>query len=453
MPCELVASVDRGRLGADRIAMTSRKHLKKLVRDRMARTGERYTVARAHVVGGEGPDVEPADEPGWDLRGGVHAETATFANVLANLGVTAPGSDEPLSEALVLGVGGGLGAGYILWEFAEHDAPILVLGFRNGWQYPARWAQKTAERLGLHAEIHESGGVRAARQRLDDALDRGLPAIAWIDPYRLGHRHLPPSRDGAGGGPVVVYGAEGDRVWVDDRSGGTVTVARETLADARARVVSYKNRLITIDPALVEIDAERLREAVAAGIRDQVEHLSARSDSFSLPAWRKWARLTTDARNRKAWLNVFADRRGLAGVLLSIYENAGPVGPGAGNLRALYASFLDEAGLSSVAPSFREAATAWDALIETALPEDDSPLAELRAQYDESQRLIRSGDARAEEAAAAANARWELQGRLDRDPPFTAAAAHERFRAIGERVAAIHEVETAAVDALRAASG
>jgi len=30
--------------------MTARKHLKQLVRDRMRKTGERYTVARRHVV-------------------------------------------------------------------------------------------------------------------------------------------------------------------------------------------------------------------------------------------------------------------------------------------------------------------------------------------------------------------------------------------------------------------
>ena len=37
---------------------------------------------------------------------------------------------------MVLGVGGGLGAGYILWEFEAHHTPTLVLGFRNQWQYP-----------------------------------------------------------------------------------------------------------------------------------------------------------------------------------------------------------------------------------------------------------------------------------------------------------------------------
>ena len=79
------------------------------------------------------------------------------------------------------------------------------------------------------------------------------------------------------------------------------------LAAARGRVVSYKNRLIAIDPARVELD---LVPAVREGLRLQVEHLSEKSDSFSLPAWAKWARMVDDTRNKKGWPKVFADGRG-----------------------------------------------------------------------------------------------------------------------------------------------
>ena len=62
--------------------------------------------------------------------------------------------------------------------------------------------------------------------------------------------------DGNGGGPVVAYGRDGDRVLIDDRSvRAAARSPAERLADARARVGSYKHRLIEIDPALVEIDA------------------------------------------------------------------------------------------------------------------------------------------------------------------------------------------------------
>ena len=141
--------------------------------------------------------------------------------MLANLGV-----EWRLSEAMVLGVGGGLGAGYILWEFEAHGYRALTLGFRRQWQYPARWAAGTAERLGLHAEIHETGGTKAAAAALDAQLDRGLPAIVWIDAETLGYRHEPPHRNGFGGPPLVVYAREGDRYLIDDRSSGRVTRVR-----------------------------------------------------------------------------------------------------------------------------------------------------------------------------------------------------------------------------------
>jgi hypothetical protein len=426
--------------------MTTRKHFKQLVRERMRRTGERYTVARAHVTG----QAAPPEEGEWALRGGVHAETAAFANVLANTGIVAPHTGDPLTEAMVLGLGGGPGAGYILWEFGEHGSRFLVLGFRRQWQYPARWAAETAERLGLHAELHETGGAAAAAQRLDATLDRGLPAILWIDTYRLGHRHLPEHLDGHGGGPVVAYGRSGDGVLIDDRSIGRLTVPADRLAGARARVGSYKHRLIAIDPALVEIDLDRLRAGVREGLALAVDHLGQRSDSFSLPAWGKWARLLRPGRNAKAWPNVFADGRGLAGALASIGANAGD----GGHLRWLYGSFLREASALLDDPPLQEAAVAWDAaavaweeVIATAFsfhPE----LERLRGRIVAAAAAIARGDAAAAEARRLAGARWALQAELDASFP---ADPNEVFAGLHDAVAAMHAAETAALDALRSA--
>ena len=398
--------------------MTARKHFKQLVRERMRRTGERYSVARRHVAAESAPGA-------WELRGGIHGDTAAFANVLANLGVVHSG--DPLSEAMILGVGGGLGAGYILWEFEAHRTyPVLTLGFRRLWQYPARWAAETAERLGLHAELHETGGARRAAEALDAQLDRGLPAIAWIDTYQLGLRGEPESLDGRGGPPLIVYGRDGDTYEIDDRSLARETVTGERLAAARARVVSYKHRLITIDPALVDLDGDRLRTAVEDGLRLQVEHLSATSSSFSLPAWRKWARMITDTRNAKGWPHVFADGRGIASMRASIYTDASA----GANLRGLYADFLDEAadllarpGLRQPAHAWREAAAAWDVIVDTALPPGD----ELRE-------LIDRGDY---------EARWALQAErdlADELPPLT------------DAVTAMYEAETAALATLKGLS-
>ncbi|HET9556455.1 MAG TPA: hypothetical protein VFS70_04895, partial [Actinomycetota bacterium] len=116
--------------------MTAHKHLKERIRARMARTGESYTTARRQVL-----NALPPSE--YQLLGGLHPDAHAIAGVLANRGLLHPGTGQPLSEAMVLGVGGGLGAGYILWEFKAHDLRSLVFGFHNSWQYPDRWARKT----------------------------------------------------------------------------------------------------------------------------------------------------------------------------------------------------------------------------------------------------------------------------------------------------------------------
>ena len=389
--------------------MTARKHLKSLVRERMRKTGERYTVARRHIS-----DADTS----WELRGGIHGDTAAFANVLANLGVIAPHTGEPLTEAMVLGVGGGLGAGYIMWEFDSHQfrPRALTLGFRRLWQYPDRWARETAERLGLHAELHETGGAKGAAAALDALLEQGLPAIVWVDTYTLGHRGEPEWCDGYGGPPLIVYERNGDSYAIDDRSTERVLVPAERLAAARARVGSYKHRLITIDPERVDLD---LRPAVEEGLRLQVEHLSEKSDSFSLPAWRKWARMTTDTRNKKGWPTVFADGLGVGSLRASIYTDAAH----GAHLRGLYADFLDEAAgllerdsLTEAAAAWREAAACWVSIVDAALPPGD----ELRE-------LIDRGDA----------ARGELQRRRDETP--------SEPPAVGELVAAMYQAETSAL--------
>lgn len=133
---------------------------------------------------------------------------------------------------------------------------------------------------------------------------------------------------------------------------------------------------MTIDPP-AEIDVEH---AILAGIRDCADHLSRPSESFSLPAIRKWARLITDAENKKGWLRVFEDRadnkhpKGLFSTLGSIFENAHPIGPGGGSLRDMVADFLDEASpvierpeLKDVADLYRAIAAQWVKLAESAL--------------------------------------------------------------------------------------
>ncbi|HEU4900304.1 MAG TPA: BtrH N-terminal domain-containing protein [Actinomycetota bacterium] len=433
--------------------MTAHKHLKERIRARMARTGESYITARRHVLNA----LPPAS---YQLLGGVHPDTHAIAGVLANRGLLAPHTGQPLSEAMVLGAGGGLGAGYILWEFKAHDSRSLVLGFRNSWQYPDRWALKVCARLGVPAAVHETGSARAAAEELRAAVGQGVPAIVWADQQLLGYRHLPAWLEGHGGPPVTVYGLDERAAvaLVDDRNRAPLTVSLDALAAARARVGSYKHRLLVLDAPAAELDIDGLRRAVRDGLAEQVEHLGQRSDSFALPAFRKWARLLTDTRNAKAWPRVFADRAGLFGACLSVHENLEPVGWGGGNLRPLYAEFLDEAAglldapaLGEAAAAYREAADRWHEVAEVAVPAGREPFAEARRLTRQLQDQVERGDAAQAEAAATAADLWALRERWRTEFPGGDADAEALLPALAAAVTAASDAEEAALKTLAAA--
>ncbi len=385
-------------------------------------------------------------EIGWTLRGGTDPDAANLAALLAHRGF------EGLSEALLFGIGGGIGAGYILFEFKHDDSRVVGLGFHNTWQYLGRRLDRTAERLGVAVDWHRTGGTAAAARRLTGELERGRPCLVWPDRFHVGYRDLPEALDGFGGHSVVVYGEHDGRVLVDDRNLAPLTVARTDLDRARARVGTYKNALLVVDDEPHAVD---LPTAVRAGLADVVEHLGKPSDSFGLPAWRKWGRMLTDERAAKAWPKVFADRVGLTGALLSTWEAIEPAGMTGGNLRPLFADFLDEAAavldvpaLADEAVRWRGIADQWHEVAEILLPPDVPVAARLRDLTAAVANGVARGDEGAEDRAAAAAELWELRAAHASEPPFDEAATREIFRRAGAAVLDVHAAETAAIGRL-----
>jgi Butirosin biosynthesis protein H, N-terminal/Domain of unknown function (DUF4872) len=437
--------------------VTSGKQLKARVRARMARTGERYAVARAHVVGGAA-DGDRVVDVGWTLRGGSDPDSAALANVLAHRGVTGP--DGPLTEPLLLVVGGGLGAGYILWEFAHDDSRIVTLGFTHSWQYFDRRLSTTVDRLGLDVAWSRTRGAARAAEALTATLAAGDPAIVWPDRYHLGYWNLPPLLDGHGGDPVVAYAAAGGRVHVDDRTLAPLTVPADAFDRARARVGSYENAMLVVRSSDTVVPADRLRAAVRGGLAAMVDHLGGTSTSFALPAWRKWSRLLVDARAAKGWPVVFADRRGLLRALAGVWEAVEPAGMAGGHSRGLFADGLDEAAavleepaLAAEARRWREVADRWHALAETALPDDVPVVARLRELTATVTGAVAEGDAGAEERAAAAAELWRLRAEHADAAPLDDERLRAILAAMSEQLAGIHAAEVAAVAGLGAALG
>lgn len=388
--------------------------------------------------------------------GGILPETATLTNVLANQGFVSPHNGRPLSEAMVLGIAGGLGCGYILWEFEKYESAILVMGFHNKWNYPTEFMQKFCDRVGVTAEFLETGGTKTAVRQLDEALGDGRFPIAWVDQQTLPYFYMRAMYSGCFSHFVTVFGREGDHYLLDDRSQKPLAVNSASLSQARARIGSYKNRLLLLHPNGREFD---LPAAVMAGLEDCVDYLSQSSQTFAPPVYKKWARLMTDTNNKKGWPVVFKDKVGLYSTLRSLYEGIELFGTAGGGLRPVYADFLDEAqdvvnlpGLQEAAEQYRQAAALWSAFAEAALPDSVQPLSETKKLLNQKYSyFLTEGNDSAAELSRISQKLEELEVALNGRFPLNDHDTHTLFADLQTHLEKIYAAEQKALDALAGA--
>jgi len=393
----------------------------------------------------------------YKLLGGKHPETATVKNALASLGVKAPHTGKPFTEEMLLGIAGGLGMGYILWEFKKHNTAILVMAFQNKWNYPVKFLGNLCKRIGVKAVFKETSGTVAAGKNLKDALAQEVPGIVWVDQAHLPYLSLPREFNGCFGGIVNVYGYDEkhDHFLIHDLGKKLLLLSAQELAQARGRIPSYKNRLLLVQPP-AEID---LKHAIIDGIQDCVDYLSAPSETFALPAIAKWAKLMTEAKNKKGWPVVFKKRQGLYGTLVSVYEGIEHKGTGGGGMRGMYADFLTEAaavidkpGLLEATQHYKTLAKMWTKLAEACLPDHMKPCKEVKALLRQKYQLLKtkgeSGLAQVGKISEKLNAH---EKKLNTSFPLSDVETNRLFAEIQEQLFNIHEAEKRALEALRAA--
>ena len=267
---------------------------------------------------------------------------------------------------------------------------------------------------------------------------------------------LPESQSGIYGHTIVIAGRESDGTYlVDDRGSAPFRITPDVMAAARGRIGSFKHRIVRLQTTEGPIPADRLRAALQAGLVDQVEHLRSGSDSFSLPAWRKWARMMTDQRTAKAWPRVFADGQGLFGALLAIVELVDAnVSPWGGHLRNLYATSLDEAAvaldrpaLTDAAAAWRQVADAWDELADSAVPPDLDGADDAVEGAETIRSAVNDGEAGRARVRAAADTVWAVRARYAESFPLPADRIDEILRGLGDQLTGIHQAEVDAVEA------
>ncbi|MEO7965094.1 MAG: DUF4872 domain-containing protein [Gemmatimonadaceae bacterium] len=375
--------------------MTEQSDFKGLVRERMLRTGERYTTARAHVVDAH---RQAAADPALAL-GGVHDQTAALRDLLVAAGIDVPHTNAPPSEALLLGLGGGIGAAVFTFQYQGH-LPHLYVETRCTPQfaYDMNFIERAATGLGLSLEIATGTTPNAAANALDGALNGGKPALCLVDALKLPH-HAGRIDGGSLPWVVVVHEQRDDMVIVTDRSQVTLTIPRTALDVARASYKKGKNAVATLRRG----KGGDLKAGVRTGIAYCVAELTGRevkkgfAGNFGLRAIEKWIGEISRS-GKDGWRQRFAPGKPLAAGLCQAYGWIETSGTGGSGFRRMYAEFLRECAtitgnqkFVSVAARYDAVAEQWTSLFTSLLPEG-TPLGEMRRVLHERSAGIRRGE-------------------------------------------------------------
>ncbi len=392
----------------------------------------------------------------YRLLGGEHPETAAVRNMLAFHGVTAPHTGEPFTEAMLLGIGGGVGGGYWVFEF-DGIPPAIALGARHEWQRsPGLFIPKICNRIGVTATVNETSGRKGAEKSLLEVLRSGNPAAVAVDMASIPHTLMPGHLIKYYYHLLVVCGIDetAGTLELDDRAPTPFEVTIQKLADARQMITSMKHRMVTIARSSNDID---LASAINAGIADCIDGLlNPPIRNFGLPAWQKWADLIANPKDKKGWPNVFSPGPNLYSGLQSMFQWIECAGNGGSLMRGMFADFLDEAsdvisdrGLADHARRWRDIAGQWTALAHAALP-NTAPLLretrELLLRRDEI--YLHVGEQGLDEVHEINERLTELQSSVAKDGLLGQAQSLPLFQEVRERLLAIHAAELDATTVL-----
>lgn len=390
---------------------------------------------------------------------GRHWETGCVANYFAYRGVTAPHTGRPYSEALLLGVSGGAVMGYFSFAYDGYDpmARILTRNTFDPWD-------TMLSRLGVAQNVEHTANPETAARHLVAALDEGTPAIVWADVWGLPYNALAFDDGMWAMFPVLVYGYDpaADRVLIADRARVGLTATAGELAAARGRAKNNKHRLITLEAP----DPAKLPAAVSAGLWDSIRLYTeapprGSKNNFGLAAFRWWAELLANPKARVSWERVFPAGRKMLSGLSTVFTDVACFGMDEGDYagRRLYADFLDEAavilgrpGLQEAAGRFRAAAEAWRALTLALLP-DEVELFRFTREWllRRHHAFLHRGNGALEEMKAIDAQLEANMAAAETDFPLSAAEVSGHRQRLAEQVMAVHDVEAAAVEAVKTA--
>ncbi len=316
--------------------------------------------------------------------GGIYSETTAIRHVLSFHGATAAYNQQPLTEAMLFGVSGGIGFAYFNFEYEGYE-PTLFIGVAQ--RYNARFGQYMDglyRRLGLETNVRMTRSAQQAETNLNNDLAQGFPVIVHVDRTQLPY-YAEETEYGDHAVLVLDYEDKSRDFLVADQARSLIAISPSDLSSARESIDSLSFRSLTLAPPSAPID---LVEGINRGIRqcwDRMLNPPHPRNNFGLLGLEKWAGMINSSKARKGWLKVFSPGPNLYVGLQWTYKCIQTQETGGGALRGLYADFLEEASevigkpqLKELAGRYRDLERQWTALAEAALPDDISLLRRTR---------------------------------------------------------------------------
>ena len=379
---------------------------------------------------------------------GRHYETGSLHNVLSYQG-------HDISEALLLGISGGITLGYFSFAYEGYD-PHIALLTRNTFDP----FDTLLQRLGIVQDVRQSAKPDIAQKNLLDVLESGRPALVWVDMFSLPYTLSAHSDDMWLMIPVLVYGHDGDTVHLADRAGVALTMPAADFMAARGVSKKHRYKLLAVD----DVNMQRLSSAVEQGLHDTIKLFSGdvpvkqAAKSMGYAGMTRWADCLTKRSDRQSWQKVFPLGpklyAGLHTTFASIEVNNGP-----GAERARFADCLEAAAdllnrptLKTIASDYRALAQRWSALADAHLPDSVPAFAEARDLLRRDIALfIEQGQAAQSEREGIRDRLREIRAQMDDDFPLSEDDATALRQQLAEQVLALRDAEQEQINALQAA--
>jgi hypothetical protein len=390
---------------------------------------------------------------------GLHWATGYLCNMLAYQGATTPHTGQPFTEAMLMGINGGLCAGYFAFDYQGWDPHLHFLTRYLFDETPGA----VFERLGIPMHKQQTTNPEKATANLIGALAKGNPVAVWLDVLSAYNESDVPFPGMWMVTPVVVYGCDlkANCVHIADRARVPLTTSVDTFTAARGRIKKHRYQMMTIGAP----NADKLPDAIRAGIQSCIDifihepPVGAKS-SFGLDAYQKWAKLLTDKKGKQSWAVMFAPGRRMYAGLTSSYRYLEIFFTGGHGSRGVYADFLDEAAivldkpiLKDAAVQFRQAAARWDDLTMALLPNHIEPFRESRELMRRSyEAFLAQGNAALVERKQIYSRLEAIKADMEQNFPLSEAEAATMRLTLRDHVMQIHDAEKIAIDLLCQAS-